>query len=69
MLLQGKVAKTGEPEEVANAIVFLASDKAKYITDLVLNVSGGIELFTFCQEDYFLKQSRHISFLPSSGGT
>ncbi len=37
----------GEPEDVANAIVFLASDKAKYITGIVLNVSGGIELFTF----------------------
>jgi len=39
--------KAGEPEDVANAIVFLASDKAKYITGIVLNVSGGIELFTF----------------------
>jgi 3-oxoacyl-[acyl-carrier protein] reductase len=39
--------KPGEPEDVANAIVFLASDKAKYITGIVLNVSGGIELFTF----------------------
>jgi NAD(P)-dependent dehydrogenase (short-subunit alcohol dehydrogenase family) len=38
--------KPGEPEDVANAIVFLASDKAKYITGIVLNVSGGIELFT-----------------------
>lgn len=39
--------KPGEPEDVANAIVFLSSDKAKYITGIVLNVSGGIELFTF----------------------
>jgi 3-oxoacyl-[acyl-carrier protein] reductase len=39
--------KLGEPEDVGNAIVFLASDKAKYITGIVLNVSGGIELFTF----------------------
>lgn len=39
--------KPGEPEDVANAIVFLTSDKAKYITGIVLNVSGGIELFTF----------------------
>lgn len=39
--------KLGEPEDVANAIVFLVSDKAKYITGIVLNVSGGIELFTF----------------------
>jgi len=39
--------KAGEPQDVANAVVFLASDKAKYITGIVLNVSGGIELFTF----------------------
>ena len=39
--------RPGEPEDIANAIVFLASDKAKYITGIVLNVSGGIELFTF----------------------
>jgi len=38
--------KPGEPEDVAHAVVFLASDKAKYITGIVLNVSGGIELFT-----------------------
>jgi len=39
--------RPGDPEDVANAIVFLASDKAKYITGIALNVSGGIELFTF----------------------
>lgn len=38
--------RPGEPEDVANAVVFLASDKAKYITGIVLNVSGGLELFT-----------------------
>lgn len=31
----------GKPEDVANAIVFLASDKASYITGEVLNVNGG----------------------------
>ena len=39
--------KPGEPEDVAHAVVFLASDNAKYITGIVLNVSGGIELFAF----------------------
>lgn len=39
--------KAGEPEDIANAITFLVSDKAKYITGVGLNVSGGIELFTF----------------------
>jgi 3-oxoacyl-[acyl-carrier protein] reductase len=39
--------RPGEPEDIANAIVFLVSDNAKYITGISLNVSGGIELFTF----------------------
>lgn len=39
--------REGEPEDIANAITFLCSDKAKYITGVALNVSGGIELFTF----------------------
>ncbi|MBE3557187.1 MAG: 3-oxoacyl-ACP reductase FabG [Firmicutes bacterium] len=39
--------RPGDPEDVANAIVFLCSEKAKYITGVGLPVSGGIELFTF----------------------
>ncbi|MBS3131713.1 3-oxoacyl-[acyl-carrier-protein] reductase [Candidatus Woesearchaeota archaeon] len=32
----------GEAEDIANAVVFLASDKARYITGEVLHVSGGL---------------------------
>jgi 3-oxoacyl-[acyl-carrier protein] reductase len=39
--------RAGEPQDVANAIVFLCSDLAAYITGVALEVSGGIELFTF----------------------
>jgi len=39
--------KFGKPEDVANAIAFLVSDRANYITGTVLNVTGGLELFTF----------------------
>ncbi len=35
------MGRWGEPEEVANAIVFLASDLASYITGQTLVVDGG----------------------------
>jgi len=37
-----QLGRAGEPEEVAAAIAFLASDDASYITGQTLNVSGGL---------------------------
>jgi 3-oxoacyl-[acyl-carrier protein] reductase len=39
--------RPGEPQDIANAVAFLCSDLASYITGIELNVSGGIELFVF----------------------
>lgn len=39
--------RPGDPQDIANAIAFLCSDLAGYITGVELNVSGGIELFVF----------------------
>ena len=39
--------RPGEPEDIANAICFLCSDLASYITGIELYVSGGVELFVF----------------------
>lgn len=36
--------RIGKPEDVAGAVAFLASDKAKYITGITLRVDGGLIL-------------------------
>jgi 3-oxoacyl-[acyl-carrier protein] reductase len=36
------LGRVGTPEDVANAVAFLASNEAAYITGHVLNVNGGM---------------------------
>jgi len=47
MVKRTAMRRPGDPQDVANAIAFLCSDLAGYITGVALNVSGGIELFAF----------------------
>ena len=35
------LGRIGEPEEIAGVALFLASEKAEFITGEVINVSGG----------------------------
>jgi 3-oxoacyl-[acyl-carrier protein] reductase len=45
MLKQIPADRYGEPDDVANAVVFLCSDLASYINGQVLNVDGGMVMF------------------------
>ena len=36
------VGRFGKPEEVADLVAFLASDKAAYITGQVISINGGL---------------------------
>lgn len=36
------LARLGRPEDIANVVAFLASDKSNYVTGQVLNVDGGM---------------------------
>jgi 3-oxoacyl-[acyl-carrier protein] reductase len=47
MIRRTAMRRAGDPQDIANAIAFLSSDLASYITGVELNVAGGIELFTF----------------------
>jgi 3-oxoacyl-[acyl-carrier protein] reductase len=37
--------RLAEPQEIANAVAFLASDEAQYMSGAVMNMMGGLDLF------------------------
>ena len=47
MVKRVAMQKEGQPEDIASAVAFLCSERARYITGAVLTVTGGMDLFTF----------------------
>jgi 3-oxoacyl-[acyl-carrier protein] reductase len=47
MVKRVAMQREGGTEDVAHAVAFLASERARYITGAVLTVTGGMDLFTF----------------------
>jgi 3-oxoacyl-[acyl-carrier protein] reductase len=39
--------RLAEPQEIANAVAYLVSDEAQYMTGAVMNMLGGMDLFVF----------------------
>jgi len=44
LMAQVPLGRLGEPDDVANAVLFLASDLASYITGQVIHVNGGMAM-------------------------
>jgi 3-oxoacyl-[acyl-carrier protein] reductase len=47
MVRRTAMRRPGDPQEIADAVAFLCSDLASYITGVGLVVAGGIDLFVF----------------------
>ncbi|MGI8847508.1 MAG: SDR family NAD(P)-dependent oxidoreductase [Candidatus Dormibacteria bacterium] len=47
MVLRTALRSAGEPDDIANTIVFLASPEARYITGQTITVAGGLDLFVY----------------------
>jgi len=61
---QYPLRKVGRPVDIANAIVFLCSDEASFITGHALVVDGGLSIQL--QEDFGVRQSHYLRANPDT---
>jgi 3-oxoacyl-[acyl-carrier protein] reductase len=41
------VGRSADPQEIADAVAYVVSDEARYMTGAVMNMVGGLDLFVF----------------------
>jgi enoyl-[acyl-carrier-protein] reductase (NADH) len=58
------VRRTGVPDDIANAIAFLCSDEASFITGQALAVDGGLTLQL--QEDLAVNMAHYLREQPDT---
>ena len=61
---QYPLRKLGKPEDIANAVVFLSSDEAAFITGHTLVVDGGLTIQL--QEDFGVRQANYMREHPDT---
>ena len=61
---QYPVRRTGTPDDIANAVAFLSSDEASFITGHALVVDGGLTVQL--QEDFSVRQVHYIREHPET---
>ncbi|MXY47632.1 MAG: glucose 1-dehydrogenase [Chloroflexi bacterium] len=61
---QYPVRRTGTPDDIANAVAFLSSDEASFITGHALIVDGGLTVQL--QEDFSVRQVHYIREHPET---
>ena len=61
---QYPLRKLGKPEDIANAVVFLSSDEAAFITGHSLVVDGGLTIQL--QEDFGVRQAHYVRDRPDT---
>ncbi len=61
---QYPLRKLGKPEDIANAVVFLSSDEAAFITGHSLVVDGGLTIQL--QEDFGVRQANYMREHPDT---
>ena len=51
-IIQHPANRVGEPDDIANMILFFCSDKAKFITGENINIDGGMSKLMVYHNDY-----------------